>query len=93
MTSARVPLVVAFVSMTMVRAHIQNGAVVLDEPLNLPDGTPVTVSVSNDVDALADMDPDERAKLEAAIEEGYADFEAGDYEDARAYAERLMAKP
>ena len=78
--------------MTTVRAHVQNGAVVLDEPLNLPDGTPVTVSVSNDVDALADMDPDERAKLEAAIEEGYADFERGDFEDARTYAERLLAE-
>jgi hypothetical protein len=37
-------------------------------------------------------DPDDRVKLEAAIEEGYADFEAGDYEDARTYAERLLAK-
>jgi hypothetical protein len=78
--------------MTTVRAHVQNGTVVLDEPLNLPDGTPVTVSVSNDVDALADMDPDERAKLEASIEEGYADFESGDFEDARTHAARLQAK-
>jgi hypothetical protein len=31
------------------------------------------------------MDPGERVKLEAAIAEGYADLEAGDYEDARAY--------
>lgn len=79
--------------MTTVRAHIQNGAVVLDEPLDLPDGTAVTVSVSNDVDAVADIDPEERAKIERAIEEGYADFESGEYEDARAYAERLIAKP
>ena len=32
------------------------------------------------------------AIVEAAIEEGYADFEKGDYEDGRTYAERLMAK-
>src|SRR5262245_61733754 len=32
------------------------------------------------------------AIVEAAIEEGYADFEKGDYEDARTHAERLMAK-
>jgi hypothetical protein len=35
-------------------------------------------------------DSDDRAEIEAAIEEGYVDFEAGDYEDARAYAERLL---
>ena len=37
-------------------------------------------------------DSDDRAELEAAIEAGYLDFEAGDYEDARTYAERLLAK-
>lgn len=37
-------------------------------------------------------DSDDRAELEAAIEEGYLDFETGDYEDARTYAERLLAK-
>jgi hypothetical protein len=37
-------------------------------------------------------DSDDRAEIEAAIEKGYADFETGDYEDARAYAERLLAK-
>jgi hypothetical protein len=78
--------------MNAVRAHIENGAVVLDEPLDLPDGTPVLVNVSNDVDASADMDAEERAELEAAIEEGYEDFEKGDVVDARSYAERLLAK-
>jgi hypothetical protein len=29
------------------RGHIQNGQIVLDEPANLPDGSPVTVIVSN----------------------------------------------
>ena len=79
-------------SMPTVRAHAENGAVVLDEPLNVPDGTPLTVNVSNDVDAFAGMDPEERAELEAAIEEGYEDFEKGDFEDAREYAERLLTK-
>jgi hypothetical protein len=51
--------------MNAVRAHIKNGAVVLDEPLDLPDGAPVTVSVSNDVDALAEI-PDIAPDIEAA---------------------------
>jgi hypothetical protein len=37
-------------------------------------------------------DADDRAEIEAAIEEGHGDFETGDYEDARAYAERLLAR-
>lgn len=65
---------------------------VLEEPLDLPDGTPVLVNVSNDVDPFAKMGPEERLELEAAIEEGYEDFEKGDCEDARAYAERLLAE-
>jgi hypothetical protein len=78
--------------MNAVRAHIKNGAVVLDEPLDLPDGTPVTVNVSNDVDAFAGMDPEERAELEAAIEEGYADFEKGDVLDGIEFAKSLLAR-
>jgi hypothetical protein len=69
---------------------MENGAAVLDEPLDLPDGTPVLVNVSNDVDAS--MDTEERAELAAAIEEGCEDFEKGDVVDARTYAERLLAK-
>jgi hypothetical protein len=76
-------------SMTAIRAHLKNGA----EPLNLPDGTPVTINVSNDVDALADMDAEERTELEAAIEEGYADFEKGDVVDGIEFAKGLLAPP
>jgi hypothetical protein len=47
---------------------------------------------ADEVDSLADMEPGERAELEAAIEEGYEDIKRGDVEDARAYAERLLAK-
>ena len=40
-----------------------------------------------------EMNVEERAELERAIEEGYEDFERGDYEDARGFAARLAAKP
>lgn len=78
--------------MTAIRAHIENGAVVLDEPVDLPDGTPVTVNVSQSPEAFAEMDPAERAELEAAIEEGYADFEKGDYVDGIEFAKNLLAR-
>jgi len=39
------------------------------------------------------LSPEERAELEAAIEEGYADFEKGDYVDGIAFAKSLLAEP
>jgi hypothetical protein len=50
--------------MNAVRARIENGVVVLDEPLDLPDGDPG----DNDVDALAEM-PDIALDIEAAWRE------------------------
>jgi hypothetical protein len=79
-------------SMTALKAHVENGRVVLDEPMDLPDGTPLTVNVSNDVDAFAGMDPEERAALEAAIEEGYADVEKGDVIDGIEFAKSLLGR-
>lgn len=43
--------------MATYRGHIQNGAVVLDDPIDLPDGTEVKV------DAMKDEDEDELKSL------------------------------
>ena len=75
------------VVMQALKAHMKDGQVVLDEPVDLPDGTALTVIVG----AEDQMTADERAALERAIEEGYEDFENGDYEDARALSKRLLA--
>lgn len=40
-----------------------------------------------------DMDLEERAALDKAIEEGFEDFEKGNYSDARAFAKQLLARP
>jgi uncharacterized protein (DUF2126 family) len=69
-------------SMTAVRAHFENGAVVLDEPLDLPDGTPVVVSVPDDAAAFADMDPEERAEFLRELEASCAEADAGQLIDA-----------
>jgi hypothetical protein len=79
--------------MTAIRAHIKNGAVVLDEPLDLPDGTPVTVNVSNDVDAFSEMGPEERTEFLQALDEAIEDEENGRMDDAIAFADRLLARP
>jgi hypothetical protein len=75
------------------KAHVRNGHFVVDEPTELPEGTEVEIVLTRVVDPFANMDPSERVELEQAIEEGYEDFERGDYEDAKEFAARLLAKP
>jgi hypothetical protein len=60
--------------MTALKAHVENGRVVLDEPMDLPDGTVLRVVAVADGD---DLDDAERAELHAAIREGLEDMKAG----------------
>jgi hypothetical protein len=64
------------VSMTLtLRAHVAKGRIVVDEPVDLPDGTQVQVEVVNDSDGLDDED---RARLHAAIERGQGEIDRGE---------------
>src|SRR5260221_14479348 len=47
------------------RAHVANGRLVVDESVDLPDGTEVHVAV---VDGGDQLDEEDRARLHAAIE-------------------------
>lgn len=52
--------------MTALKAHVRGGRIVVDEPVDLPDGSELRVYL---YDAAADaMSPDERAALEHALE-------------------------
>ncbi len=75
--------------MRAVKAHVENGQIVPDEPMDLPDGTLLRVVPIATHEELSDQ---ERAEIEQAIEEGYSDFERGDFEDAREFVARLAAK-
>jgi hypothetical protein len=77
--------------MRVLKAHVENGRIVADEPMDLPDGT--LLRVVRVEDGGEEMSSEERAELESAIEEGYADFARGDFEDAEEFAARLAAKP
>jgi hypothetical protein len=70
------------------RAHVQNGQIVLDEPVDLPEGIAVEVLLP-DHDKLTG---EERLELEAALEESVAQFARGEFEDAHAFARRLVTK-
>jgi hypothetical protein len=76
--------------MHAVKAHVENGRIVADEPVDLPDGTLLRVVPVDEMDE--ELSDQERAEIEQAVEEGYGDFERGDFEDAREFAARLVAK-
>ena len=71
------------------RAHVKNGQIVLDEPVELSEGASVEVLVSDD-DAMI---VEEREELEVAVEESAAEFTRGEFEDASSFARRLATKP
>ena len=75
-----------FGSMNALKAHVENGRIIVDEPTDLPDGTVLHVVPVSD-----DMDAEERAALERSIEEGYEDFEKGDVEDAFEHLARIRS--
>jgi len=60
-------------SMTVLRAHVENGRIIADDPTDLPDGTLLHVVPVSD----GEMDAEERAALEQSIEEGARGFREG----------------
>lgn len=74
--------------MKAVRAHIHNGQIVLDDPVDLPEGAAVEVLLPE----AGELSAEAPADLEAALEESTAEFERGEVEDARAFALRLVAR-
>jgi hypothetical protein len=76
------------VEVKAISAHVQDGKIVPDEPIDLPEGAAVEVLVPEN----EEMTARERADLEAALEASAAEFEAGAYEDAHAFARRLVAR-
>ncbi len=62
------------------RGHIENGKIVVDEGVDLPDGTEVRLTLVNDAD---DLDEEDRARLHAALDESQAEIDRGEGVPAR----------
>ncbi|MBN1610513.1 MAG: hypothetical protein JW940_28040 [Polyangiaceae bacterium] len=75
--------------MTAVKALVNNGRLILDEPTDLPEGTMVPLEIADDWD---DLDDEERAALHESIREGIKDMEAGRTVDARAVVAELRSR-
>ena len=66
--------------MTALKAHVLNGRIVIDEPVDLPDGAELDVYL---YDAAANaMPPGERAAFERALERSIAQADAGELIEA-----------
>ncbi len=75
-------------SMRALKGHVRGGRLVLDEPTELPEGAEVElVAVEDD-----DFEPEERARLLQAIEEGIQDIERGDHVDGFKFVAQLRAR-
>lgn len=74
--------------MQPLKAQVKNGRLVLDEPTDLPEGREVELVVIDD----EEFDPEEKARLLQAIEDGVEDIEKGDYVDGMAFANELLAR-
>ena len=75
--------------MTVIKATVRNGRIVVDEPTNLPDGHEVELCVLND----DGMSEDERRRLHASIARGIRDGRAGRERDFDSFMDELDAEP
>ena len=64
------------IAMRALKAHVRGELLVLDEPTDLPDGTEIELVPVEDA-----FDPEERARLDAALERSRAQARAGQLVD------------
>ncbi len=74
-------------TMQPLKAQVKNGRLVLDEPTDLPEGTEVEVLALDQ-----DFDPEDRARLLRALDEGASDIQRGDHVDGFDFVAQLRAR-
>jgi hypothetical protein len=74
--------------MGTLRGHVESGRIIVDEPMDLPDGTEVEIAVADS----DDMTPEERAELDASIDRGLEQAARGEGLPAEEFLRRLRAR-
>ncbi|HEV3112975.1 MAG TPA: hypothetical protein VGY99_21010 [Candidatus Binataceae bacterium] len=74
--------------MSGLRARVENGRLILDEPTNLPEGTVVELVVDDEGDDLEE----ERRRLHDALSASWKSAEAGRLRPASAIIEELRRR-
>jgi hypothetical protein len=64
-------------AMRALKAHVKGGRLLLDEPTDLPEGAEVELTLVE-----GELSAEERARLDAALDEGMAAARRGDVVDA-----------
>ena len=75
--------------MSPLRARVENGRLVLDEPTTLPEGTTIDLVADDEGDDLTDA---ERGALHEALSLSWASAEAGRLRPASAILEELRQR-
>jgi predicted transcriptional regulator len=78
--------------MLPLKARVQNGHFVVDQPTDLPEGTEVQRLLVEEDSTLDDLPPDERAELNAVLDAGIADMRAGRVVEGDEIVRRLLAR-
>jgi hypothetical protein len=75
--------------MSPLRARVEKGRLILDEPTTLPDGTIIDLVADDEGDDLTD---DERRALHAALSASWTSAEAGHLRPASAILDELRQR-
>ena len=75
-------------TMRVLKAHVEGGRLVANEPSKLPEGTETEIIILDD----DDFETEERARLLQAIEEGAESIERGESVDGIEFANELLAR-
>lgn len=75
--------------MQPLKAHVKNGRLVLDEPTDLPEGTEVTLSITDDG---GDYDDEERERINESLAVSFEQARNGQLIDADVVLARLRAR-
>jgi hypothetical protein len=77
-------------AMHALRAHVENGRIVVDEPTDLPEGTEVKVRFVEGPEAL---DDEERAALHEKLRDGFDAIRAGRTVPLEKLKSKLLSRP
>jgi len=80
-------------NMSVFRAVVRRGHLVLDEPTDLPEGEVVELRYDgpNDDDGFPNLSNEERARLDAMIDRGIAEAHAGNTISAEQFLREIEA--
>ena len=75
--------------MKTLKARVEKGRLVMNEPTELPEGTEVELVMADEVDDFADMDPEDRAALEESLRVSEEQIARGETRPASEILDRL----